>query len=148
MCQAESGIFVLDDYPDYSPFLVTSNEACDASVSTSITTDWFFNRPLFAMPQPMQFDDPLVQKYCRKEIENCWKFIEEQTGMPFNKDEFLKHIKAFNEITEFEHEKWEVSAKTDYYPVNGVAQALYRIYSSQVAIAISGMKLTLTSARL
>lgn len=132
MCQAESGIFVLDDYPDYSPFMVTSNEACDASVSTSITTDWFFNRPLFAMPQPMQFDDPLVQKYCQKEIENCWKFIEEQTGMPFNRDEFIKHIKAANEITEFEHEKWEVSGKTDYYPINGVAQALYRIYSSQV----------------
>ena len=53
MCQAESGIFVLDDYPDYSPVLVTSNEACDGSVGTSIITDWFWNKPLFAMPQPM-----------------------------------------------------------------------------------------------
>ena len=31
----------------------------------------------------------------------------------------------------FEWEKWDVAAKTDYYPVNGVAQALYRIYQSQ-----------------
>ena len=32
----------------------------------------------------------------------------------------------------FEWEKWDVAAKTDYYPVNGVAQALYRIYQSQL----------------
>jgi len=131
MCQAESGIFVLDDYCDYSPFLVTSNEACDGSVATSIITDWFFNRPLFAMPQPMQFDDPLVQKHCQREIEECWKFIEEQTGLPYSEEQFVKYIKSFNELTEFEHEKWEVAANSNYYPVNGVAQALYRIYYSQ-----------------
>ena len=131
MCQAESGIFVLDDYPDYSPVLVTSNEACDGSVGTSIITDWFWDKPLFAMPQPMQFDDPLVQKHCRDEIEECWKFIEEQFGVPYSEEQMVKYIKSFNEITEFEHEKWEVAAKTDYYPINGVAQALYRIYASQ-----------------
>ena len=36
MCQAEAGLFVLDDMPDYAPIVVTSNEACDASVATSI----------------------------------------------------------------------------------------------------------------
>ena len=58
MCQAEAGLSVLDDMPDYFPFLVTSNEACDGSVGTSILQDWAYDRPLFAMPQPMQFDDP------------------------------------------------------------------------------------------
>ena len=29
MCQAEAGLSILDDMPDYFPFLVTSNEACD-----------------------------------------------------------------------------------------------------------------------
>ena len=82
MCQAESGIFVLDDYPDYSPVMVTSNEACDGSVATSIITDWFLDRPLFAMPQPMRFDDPLNHKHCMEEIEQCWKFIEKETGEP------------------------------------------------------------------
>ena len=84
MCQAEAGIFVLDDVPDYSPMVVTCNEACDASVATSILQDWFFDKPLFVLPMPMQFDDPLVKKHCMKEIEELWKFIEEQTGVPFN----------------------------------------------------------------
>ena len=132
MCQAEAGLFVLDDMPDYAPIVVTSNEACDASVSTSILQHWFLDNPLFAMPQPMQFDDPLVKKHCRDEIEQCWKFIEEQTGIPFDWNALVKRIESQNELMKFEWEKWDVAAKTDYYPVNGVAQALYRIYQSQL----------------
>ena len=131
MCQAESGLFVLDDMPDYAPFTITSNEACDGSVATSILQDWFLDKPLFAMPQPMQFDDPLVLKHCAREIEECWRFIEEQTGVPFNWDLLVKKLEQQNELQKFEWEKWEVAAKTSYYPINGVAQALYRIYYSQ-----------------
>ena len=131
MCQAESGLFVLDDMPDYAPFTITSNEACDASVATSILQDWFLDKPLFAMPQPMQFDDPLVLKHCAREIEECWRFIEEQTGVPFNWDQLVKKLEQQNELQKFEWEKWDVAAKTSYYPINGVAQALYRIYYSQ-----------------
>ena len=131
MCQAESGLFVLDDMPDYAPFTITSNEACDASVATSILQDWFLDKPLFAMPQPMQFDDPLVLKHCAREIEECWRFIEEQTGVPFNWDQLVYKLERQNELQKFEWEKWEVAAKTSYYPINGVAQALYRIYYSQ-----------------
>ncbi len=131
MCQAESGIFVQDDYPDYSPIMITSNEACDGSVATSVLQDWFLNRPLFAMPQPMQFDDPLVQEHCAREIEECWKFVEEQMGVPFSWEQYVKYAESYNKLTEFEHEKWDVAANTPYYPVNGVAQALYRIYYSQ-----------------
>ena len=131
MCQAESGLFVLDDMPDYAPFTITSNEACDGSVATSILQDWFLDKPLFAMPQPMQFDDPLVLKHCAREIEECWRFIEEQTGVPFNWDQLVKKLEQQNELQKFEWEKWDVAAKTSYYPINGVAQALYRIYYSQ-----------------
>ncbi len=131
MCQAEAGIFILDDVPDYFPAVVTSNEACDGSVGTSVLQDWMMNKPLFAMPQPMQFDDPLVQEHCAREIEECWKFIEEQTGEKFSWDELVKNLEEQNELQRFEWEKWEVAANTDYYPVNGVAQALYRIYQSQ-----------------
>ena len=131
MCQAEAGLSILDDMPDYFPFLVTSNEACDGSVGTSILQDWAYDKPLFAMPQPMQFDDPLVQKHCRREIEECWKFIEEQTGMPMNWDVFVEYIEKYNQLTLFEREKWDVAANTPYYPINGVGQALYRIYYSQ-----------------
>ena len=49
----------------------------------------------------------------------------------FNWDVLKEHIENQNKLQEFEWEKWEVAAKTDYYPVNGVAQALYRIYQSQ-----------------
>lgn len=131
MCQAEAGLSILDDMPDYFPFLVTSNEACDGSVGTSILQDWAYDRPLFAMPQPMQFDDPLVQEHCLREIKECWKFIEEQTGMPFDYDCFVKYIERYNELTRFEHEKWDVAANSPYYPICGSAQALYRIYYSQ-----------------
>ena len=132
MCQAEYGLFVDDDYPDFSPVMVTTNEACDGSVATSIIQDWFLNRPLYALPQPMRYDDPLVQKNHQKEIEQAWKFIEDQFGVKFNWDEYVKHAKAYNELTEFEWEKWDVAANTPYYPINGVAQALYRIYYGQI----------------
>jgi benzoyl-CoA reductase/2-hydroxyglutaryl-CoA dehydratase subunit BcrC/BadD/HgdB len=79
----------------------------------------------------MQFDDPLVHKYCMKEIEECWKFVEEQTGVPFNWEQLVKKLKLQNELQEFEWEKWDVIAHTNYYPINGVAQALYRIYQTQ-----------------
>ena len=131
MCQAEAGLFVLDDMPDYAPFVVTSNEACDGSVASTAIQDWFLNIPLFAMPQPMQFDDPLVQEHCANEIRELWKFIEEQTGVPFNWEQMVKKLEQQNELQRFEWEKWDVAANTDSYPINGVAQALYRIYQSQ-----------------
>ena len=131
MCQAEAGIFIQSDVPDYSPIVLTTNEACDGSVGTSILQDWLLDRPLYAMPQPMRYDDPLVQKHCQEEIEGAWRFIEEQTGEKMNWDEYVKHAEAFNKLTEFEHEKWDIAANTDYYPITGVAQALYRIYYSQ-----------------
>ena len=131
MCQAESGLLVLDDLPDYSPIVITQNEACDASVSTAILQDWFLDKPLFALPSPMQFDDPLVKKHAMREIEDCWKFIEEQLGIPFDWDSMVKCLERQNELQKFEWEKWEVAAKTPYYPINGVAQALYRIYQTQ-----------------
>ena len=131
MCQAESGIFVLDDVPDYAPAVVTCNEACDASVSTSTLQDWFFDKPLFSLPMPMQFDDPLVKKYCEKEIEQLWKFVEDQYGIPFSWEKLVHKLEQQNELQRFEWEKWEVAAKTNSYPINGVAQALYRIYQTQ-----------------
>ena len=131
MCQAEAGLFVLDDVPDYYKAVITSNEACDGSVATSIIQDWRIDKPLFAMPQPMQFDDPLVHKHCMKEIEEAWKFIEEQTGVPFDYQQLCKKLESQNELQRFEWEKWDVAANTNYYPINGVSQALYRIYQSQ-----------------
>ena len=131
MCQAEAGLFVLDDMPDYAPFMVTSNEACDGSVASTILQDWLWDKPLFAMPQPMQFDDPLVQEHCANEIREMWKFIEDQTGIAPDMELLKKHLESQNELTRFEWEKWDVAANTSYYPINGVAQALYRIYQSQ-----------------
>ena len=131
MCQAEAGLFVLDDVPDYYKAVITSNEACDGSVATSIIQDWLIDKPLFAMPQPMQFDDPLVQKHCMKEIEEAWRFIEEQTGVPFDYRQLCRKLESQNELQRFEWEKWDVAANTNYYPINGVSQALYRIYQAQ-----------------
>ena len=131
MCQAEAGLFVLDDVPDYYKAVITSNEACDGSVATSILQDWLMDKPLFAMPQPMQFDDPLVQEHCQREIEEAWKFIGEQTGAAFDWNQLVKRLESQNELLRFEWEKWDVAANTDFYPINGVSQALYRIYQSQ-----------------
>ena len=131
MCQAECGLMIEDDVPDYYPAFITTNEACDASVATSVIQDWMINKPLYAMPQPMQFDDPLVQQHCAKEIEGAFRFIEEQMGVEFHWSECIKQVEEQNELQRFEWEKWDVAANTPYYPINGVAQALYRIYQSQ-----------------
>ena len=84
MCQAEEGLFVLDDVPDYSPLFFTVNEACDGSVGSTILQDWFFDKPLFALPMTMQFDNEEVMKNTMNEIEQCWAFMEEQTGVPMS----------------------------------------------------------------
>ena len=131
MCQAEYGLFVQDDMPDYSPAVITCNEACDGSVATTILEDWFLDKPLQALPLPMRYDDPLVQKNCIREIEETWKFVEEQFGVKFNWDSYVKYAEGQNRLMAFEHEKWDVTAKTPYYPINSVAQALYRVYYSQ-----------------
>ena len=89
------------------------------------------DKPLFAMPQPMQFDDPPVQEHCQREIEEAWKFIGEQTGAAFDWNQLVKRLESQNELQRFEWEKWDVAANTNYYPINGVSQALYRIYQSQ-----------------
>ncbi len=131
MCQAEAGLFVEDDMPDFYPAYITSNEACDGSVATSIIHDWLINKPLFAMPQPMQFDDDSILENCAKEIEGAWRFIEEQLGVEFHWDELVKNLEEQNELMRFEWEKWDVYANTKNSPINGVAQALYRIFQSQ-----------------
>ena len=130
MCQAEAGLFVLDDMPDFCPAIISANEACDASISTTILQDWFYNKPLFALPMPMQFDDPLVKENCVNEIKQCWQFIEEQYGMPMDWDTLKRKLREQNELQRFEWEKWEAAA-AGVYPVNGVAQALYRIFQTQ-----------------
>ena len=79
----------------------------------------------------MQFDDPLVKENCMKEIEQCWRFIEQQYGIPFNWEKLKEKIEQQNELQRFEWEKWDVAAHTNNYPINGVAQALYRIYQTQ-----------------
>ena len=131
MCQAEEGIFVLDDVPDCSPIFITCNEACDASVGSTILQDWFWDKPLFALPMTMLFDNQEVLKNTVNEIRQLWAFVEEQTGVPMNMDLLKQKLEKQNELMRFEHEKWDVDAKTEYYPINGVAQALYRIYQSQ-----------------
>ena len=147
MCQAEAGLFVLDDMPDYAPIVVTSNEACDASVATSILQDWFLDKPLFAMPQPMQFDDPLLKKHCRDEIEQCWKFVEEQTGIPFDWNSLVKCIESQNELMKFE---WR-SGMSPPRPTTTRSMASRRLCtvstSPSSAICRSGTRLTATSAR-
>jgi len=131
MCQAEAGLFIQDDVPDYYIGDIVTNEACDGSVGTKVLQDWMMNKPLFAMPQPMQFDNPEVQENCMKEIENAWRFIEDISGAKFDWDELVRNLESQNELQRFEWEKWDVAANTSNYPINGVAQALYRIYQSQ-----------------
>ncbi len=131
MCQAEAGIFIEDDVPDSYVAVVTTNEACDSSVGTSVIQDWMMNKPLFAMPQVMQFDDDSVLENCAREIEMAWRFTEEQLGVEFHWEELKKHIELQNQQNLFEREKWDVAANTHSYPINGVAQALYRIFYSQ-----------------
>ena len=93
MCQAEAGIYIEDDVPDSYVAMVTTNEACDSSVGTSVIQDWMMNKPLFAMPQVMQFDDDSVLENCAKEIEMAWRFMEEQTGLEFHWEELKNALR-------------------------------------------------------
>ena len=122
---------VVLNYIDAMQSIGLPGDPCPMCQATSITTDWFYDRPMFAMPQPMQFDDPLVQEHCANEIQMAWDFIEDQVGVPYSEESFVKYIKLQNILQEHEREKWEVAAKTSSYPLTGTAQALFRIYYSQ-----------------
>ena len=87
--------------------------------------------PSFLSKLRINLTSPLVKKYCAREIEELWKFVEQQYGIPFSWDRLVRKLELQNELQRFEWEKWEVDAKTSYYPINGVAQALYRIYQTQ-----------------
>ena len=129
---AEAGVAVNDDYPDMGPCILTSNCACDGSIGTSIIQELYFNKPYYAMPMPMRYDEPSVQEFAMEEVKGCIAFLEEQLGVPFNWEAFFKGCENYNQQTRFELEKWDVAAKTDNYPINGVAQALYRLFNFSV----------------
>jgi hypothetical protein len=128
----EVGIALNGDYPDFGPCVLFSNMACDGSIATSIIQEYTFNKPMYAMPMPMRYDEEDLKEFTVDEIRGCIRFLEEQLGRRFDWAAFFEGIKKYNAMTAFEMEKWEVAAKTDYYPINGVAQALYRLFYFQV----------------
>lgn len=128
----EVGIALNGDYPDFGPCVLFSNMACDGSIATSIIQEYTFNKPMYAMPMPMRYDEADIKEFTVDEIRGCIRFLEEQLGRKFDWDAFFEGVKKYNAMTAFEMEKWEVAAKTDYYPINGVAQALYRLFYFQV----------------
>ena len=128
---AEAGCALRDEYPKVGTCFVACNMPCDGSVATTSYQDRYFNLPTYYFGVPIRYNEEAVQDYAVEELRGLIRFIEEQTGVPFDYQQLCKKLESQNELQRFEWEKWDVAANTNYYPINGVSQALYRIYQSQ-----------------
>ena len=128
---AEAGCALRDEYPKLGTCFVACNMPCDGSVATTSYQDRYFNLPTYYFGVPIRYNEEAVQDYAVEELRGLIRFIEEQTGVPFDYQQLCKKLESQNELQRFEWEKWDVAANTNYYPINGVSQALYRIYQSQ-----------------
>jgi len=128
----EAGCAVRSDYPLLGKCLVSSSMPCDGSVMTTMFQDRYFNLPSYQLSPPVRFNEPEVQAYAVKDIKQCIKFIEDQTGETFDWDAYFTVMKRYNEETDYMLKKWEINS-TPYPQVCGPSLALHRMFAFQIA---------------
>ncbi|MEG1268410.1 MAG: 2-hydroxyacyl-CoA dehydratase family protein [Oscillospiraceae bacterium] len=131
----EAGCAIEDDYPKMGKCFIASTMPCDGSVMSTSFQDRRLKLPTYPLALPVRYDEPEVEECAVEDIENCIKFIEDQTGEKFNWDAFFEKMRRFNEETKYEMEKWEVN-KTPYPQITGASMALYRMYTYQMNAGI------------
>ena len=131
----ETGVAVLDEYPDIGNCWVTTNTPCDAQLMDNLSMYRRLSKDGKKAVQPlmipMMYDDPTTKELGVHEVTDAIHFLEEQFHMPFNWETFTKHIEATNQVNREEVERWDIYATTDNGPLNPVCQGLFRIYFYQ-----------------
>lgn len=135
-CVAEEGVAIEDDQPKYGKFMLTTSLPCDGSIMTTSLQARRYQMPAYVMAMPMRYDEPEVQEYTRQELVNMIAFIEEQSGKKFDWPAFFETMKGCNFMHECEVEKWDIES-TPFSALQGVTQALYRIFNYHLSCGFS-----------
>lgn len=128
---SEAGAAVVDAYPKLGCCFIASTMPCDGSVMATSYQDRRFQIPTFPLSLPVRYDDPETFEMGAKEIGECIKFIEEQTGETFDWDAYFTCMKRFNAETRMEMAKWDIN-KTPYPQITGPNLILFREFAYQM----------------
>ncbi len=132
----EAGAAVVDAYPKLGCCFIASTMPCDGSTMTTSYQDRRFGVPTFPLSLPVRYDCEETVEMGARDIRECIRFIEEQTGETFDWDAYFTCVKRFNQETEMELAKWEIN-KTPYPQVTGPNLSLFREFAYQMEGGLS-----------
>ncbi|MGL4369644.1 MAG: 2-hydroxyacyl-CoA dehydratase, partial [Spirochaetota bacterium] len=127
-CSAETGVALDDAFPKFGKAFISTNMPCNASESTSMFQRRRIGLPDFPVTLAMIHNEPGAHPYSTQVLKDAIAFIEKHYNAKYEWKELFKHAKEMNEQTRIELEKWELF-KTNYSPLSGVNESLYRLYS-------------------
>ena len=129
---SECGACVVDALPHLGSCFISSSMPCDGSVMASAyTARRFRDLPTFHLTFPVRYEDESIMKTAVTEVQNCIRFIEEQTGAKWSWDAYFAAMKRFNEETSFELQKWEVN-QTNRPQLIGPIYELFRKWNYEM----------------
>ena len=134
-CSAETGVAIDDAFPIFGKMIISTNQPCNASESTSMFQRRRFHRQGLAdypFAFSMQHNEAPGNAYSAQELRNCIAEIEKVYGVKYDWDAFFKAAKRMNEQSMIEMEKWEILA-TPYSPLCGIAETLYKLVEWAIA---------------
>lgn len=126
-CSAETGVALDDAFPLFGKVMMSTNMPCNASEATSMFQRRRINKPDYVVSLAMQHNEPEAHAFSREVIEGAIRFVEEHYDVKWDWDAFWAAAKEMNEQNTYELEKWDYF-KTDYSPLTGIAETLYRLY--------------------
>jgi len=131
-CSAETGVAIDDAFPIMGKAMLSSNMPCNASESTSMFQRRRLGLPDFPVTLAMKHNEEGAHEYSTQVLKDTIAFVEEQYGVKYDWNELFKYAKLMNEQSTIELEKWDYF-KTDYSPLSGISESLYRLYAFAAA---------------
>ena len=127
-CSAETGVTFNDDFPLIGKAFLSTNMPCNASEATSMFQRRRIDLPDFPVTLAMIHNEPGAHPYSTQMLRDAIKFIEDEYNEVYDWDALFARAKQMNEQNQIELEKWDFF-KTEYSPLCGIAETLYRLYS-------------------
>ncbi len=132
---ADSGCYIVDDYPKIGTAYISSSMPCDGSLASTMFSHRYFKMPSYQITPPQRFLETEVQEYAVKNLWGAVEFIEQQFNVRFDWDAFFEGVKRYNAECEYMLDKWDVNC-TPYPQVCGAGLALHREYEMQIASSL------------
>ena len=131
-CSAETGVALDDAFPIFGKGFVTTNMPCNASEATSMFQRRRVKLPDFVATMGMIHNEEGSHEFSAQVLRDCIAFLEKEYGVKYDWNALWKCAKCMNEQNRIEMEKWDYF-KTEYSPLTGISETLYRLYAFAAA---------------